>query len=234
VTDSARRQEWIGVHGDRHRLLLALDGGEVRLLREFIVAWMPLIRVRVARSIGRHRSFSRDPRQEVEDISQEVFTLLFAEGAKVLRSWDPDRGLSLANFVGLVAERHTSAIMSNRRRSPWTESPAMSDDFDTYLGSDDRSMALESKDFLLTLLDHVEEVLTPRGLELFERIVMREESIEEVCAATGMSVAAAYGWRKRLLKVARMIGTELLEKVSCSRIPVARDISACHTVQRSR
>jgi len=51
----------------------------------------------------RNRSAAgRDVRQEVADLIQEVFMALFADDARVLRSWQPERGLSLDNFVGLV------------------------------------------------------------------------------------------------------------------------------------
>ena len=179
---------------------------------------IPVVHVRVARALARHRQPSRDTAQEVEDLSQDVFAALFADDAKVLRSWDPDRGLSLRNFVGLVAERHAGATLKSHRRSPWTESPADLFEIEIELGEDEGpGLALESRDFLETLFDRVRESLTPRGIELFELLVVREEPVEAVCASTKMTPDAVYAWRSRLIKVTRALAAELARKISSSR-----------------
>ena len=49
----------------------------------------------------------RDPRQEVQDLVQEVLVSLFEHDARELRRWDPTRGRSLESFVRLVARRST-------------------------------------------------------------------------------------------------------------------------------
>lgn len=206
---------------ERQRLLDALDGDPVRV-RVLVNEWIPIVQVRVARALLRRKAPCRDARQEVEDLSQDVFAALFAEDARVLRSWDPTRGLSLRNFVGLVAERHTGAILKSSRRNPWTESPAERFELDGHLGEDaGLAPALESKEFLLTLFDLVQQALTPRGLGLFERLVVREETVEDVCQSTGMSVDAVYAWRSRLIKLTRRLGTELMRKLSSSRLVAA-------------
>jgi len=158
---------------------------------------LPIVQVRVARALVRFREPARDARQEVEDIAQDVFAALFSE-------------------------RHAGAILKSTRRSPWTESPADLFEIETELGEDvGPGIALESKDLLETLFDMVRETLTPRGLELFELLVVREESVEEVCVATGMTPDAVYAWRSRLIKVARTLGNDLMKKVSSSRIATA-------------
>src|SRR5687768_1618744 len=83
----------------------------------------------VARGLARRmvKARGRDLRQEVEDLTQEVFVALFADDARALRLWDPARGASLANFVGLLAEREVASILRSGRRSPWTEDPTASD-----------------------------------------------------------------------------------------------------------
>ena len=71
----------------------------------------PVIQARVARTLLARRSHlgsDRNVRQEVEDMTQEIFLLLFHKGGQVLRSWEAGRGLSLKNFVGLVSERRAA------------------------------------------------------------------------------------------------------------------------------
>ena len=62
-------------------------------------------------------------RQEVEDMTQDVFAMLFAHDGKVLRSWDEERGMGIVGFVGLVAERHVASMMRSGRRNPWKDTP---------------------------------------------------------------------------------------------------------------
>src|SRR5262249_2994729 len=92
-------------------LSLAL-GGDAEGMRRLVAGLMPIVQARVTRGLWRHQRRTgarRDPGQETDDLVQEVFAALFAGGAKTLRAWDPSRGLSLANFVGLVAEHEVSA-----------------------------------------------------------------------------------------------------------------------------
>src|SRR5689334_24844964 len=92
---------------ERIEAALSGDEGALRgLLRELT----PVIQARVARALLRRRGLARgeDPRQRLADIAQDVYLELFRDRAKLLRSWDPARGLSLTNFVGLVAEQRVS------------------------------------------------------------------------------------------------------------------------------
>jgi RNA polymerase sigma-70 factor (ECF subfamily) len=70
-----------------------------------------------------------------------------------------------------------------------------------------------SQQLLAVLLDRVRATLSPKGLDLFERLFVREEGVEAVCAATAMSQDAVYAWRSRLGKLVRAF---LAEEVSDS------------------
>ena len=99
---------------DLERALAGDDAAIGRVVRAFT----PLIQVRVTRVLLRHRGRAgRDARQEVADLTQEILCLLFANDARVLRMWDAARGLSLTNYVGLVAEREAGHIVRSGRRS---------------------------------------------------------------------------------------------------------------------
>src|SRR4051812_7789509 len=149
---------------------------------------MPVVQARVARTLVRRRGGSgRDARQEVEDLAQEVFATLFAEGGKVLRAWNASRGLSLASFCGLIAEREAASILRSGRRSPWTEAATELDDLEKQLAEvPDAEVRLASREQLERLVDRLREALSPRGLELFHRLIVEEESVEAVCASTKM------------------------------------------------
>lgn len=188
---------------------LARDG---EALRALVDALTPVIQARVARALLRRAAAAsgRNIRQEVADLTQDVFAALFAEQGKALRAWKPERGLSLANFVGFVAERQVASILRTTRRSPWTEDPTLMEELDTPEDSPSVELRLESQQMLEALLDRLREELSPLGLSLFEHIFIQQRTVPEVCEQTGMSREAVYAWQSRLGRLSRKLGAELL------------------------
>jgi RNA polymerase sigma-70 factor (ECF subfamily) len=194
----------------RAELERALAGDEPAL-GELVALLTPVVQARVARTLLRFRpARPAAVRQQVEDLTQEIFLLLFADGARVLRGWDPERGLSLRNFVGYVTERQALSILRTARHNPWTEEPTLPEDLDGADPDADPGRRATSRDLLRRLLRRLEERLSPLGRHLFELIYLRERSVSEVEAATGLSSEAVYAWRSRLRKLARQLRAELL------------------------
>lgn len=196
---------------DERQLLERALSGDAAASRALVAAVLPVVQVRVGRVLARRRAKSaRDVRQEVADLAQEVFAALFEADGRVLRAWDPARGLSLAGFCGLIAEREAASILRSGRRSPWTEDATPAEDLERDAGAaSDTERSVASREQLERLTERLREQLSPRGLELFQRLVVDEEPVESVCAATGMTADAVYAWRSRIGKLARKIALEL-------------------------
>ncbi len=197
----------------REELARALAGDEPALTA-LVDTLTPVIQARVARRLllgqaGRARS--RDIRQEVEDLAQEIFLVLFADGARVLRNWNPEMGLSLANFVGIVAERQVLSILRSGKRSPWKEDPTLTEELDGEAPASGPEDVAASREELRLLLRRLHEELSPLGRQLFEMIFVHEFGVSEVVARTGMSSAAVYAWRSRLRRLAHNMLGELSE-----------------------
>jgi RNA polymerase sigma-70 factor (ECF subfamily) len=180
---------------------LALRGGPrdvERLIRELL----PVIHARAARMLmGAAGGAHRNLREEVEDAAQEVLALLFADDGRVLRAWSPDKGLSLRNFVGLVAQRKVGAILAARKRNPWWEAPMEADAIARALPSDGAiEETLAAKEVLEVAVRKVAETQTERGRHLLQRIVVDGADMEALRAETGMADAALYQWKSRLSK----------------------------------
>ncbi|HJK92238.1 MAG TPA: sigma-70 family RNA polymerase sigma factor [Polyangiaceae bacterium LLY-WYZ-15_(1-7)] len=187
---------------------LAREPGAVRV---FVAALTPVIQARVARALHRRGGLAgREVRQEVRDLTQEVFVALFADDARVLRRWDGDKGLSLPNFVGLVAEREAGAILRSKRRSPFTDEPTEGAALERRSGAA-RSVEREvgARDLLRALLARLEEELSPLGAQIFDLVWRQQKSTEQVCAELGMSKDAVHAWRSRIMKKARALRAEL-------------------------
>jgi RNA polymerase sigma-70 factor (ECF subfamily) len=196
---------------DERALLDQALAGDAAAMRRLVGVLVPVVQARVARTLVRRRGGSgRDARQEVEDLAQDVFIALFADGGKVLRAWDATRGLSLASFCGLIAEREAASILRSGRRSPWTDAATELDELEKSLAEvPDVEVRASSREQLARLVDRLREALSPRGLELFQRLVVDEESVESVCASTGMTSDAVYAWKSRIGKVVRKLAVEM-------------------------
>lgn len=174
-----------------------LDGGEAELRR--LVDWLtPVVQERVARLLASQAPGRRNLRQELEDLTQEVFMSLFAERARVLRSWRPQRGASLRTFVALVAERRVYSLLRSARRSPSTAEAGPASEPTSRSSEADPERRAESRDELRRLLARLRARLSPLGLRMFELLFVDERSLEEIGRETGLSEQAIYAWRSRL------------------------------------
>jgi DNA-directed RNA polymerase specialized sigma24 family protein len=189
----------------------AVDG-EAAARHALVLRLAPVVQRRVCRPLANSRAASGRgvERSEVLDLTQQVLLLLFDRDSRVLRSWDPGRGLTLANFVGLVAEREAKAILRSGRRSAWAERPSGDDDL-SVLAMDDRTFEdhVVSRDELARIWHQLEEELSPRGFELFRALLIEQLSMEETSARFDMSANALYTFRSRLRQRVHAIRCEL-------------------------
>jgi RNA polymerase sigma factor (sigma-70 family) len=186
--------------------------GDQTALTQLVAVLTPVVQARVARTLLARRSRlagGRDLRQEVEDLSQEVFLSLFARDAHVLREWQPERGLSLENFVGLVAQRQVLSFLRNGKRNPWKEDPFLEEDLDTAGPDTGPEEITASREELHLLLDRLREELSPLGWQLFDLLFVQELSQPEVMSASGLSADAVYAWRSRLRRLAQRLAAEM-------------------------
>jgi len=172
----------------------------------------PIIRGRVAKALYRRKSTRdqrRDVGQEIADLTQEVFLALFDDDAKALRAWNSERG-PLGGFVALLADHQVYSIFRSGRRRPW------SDDLDV-LAEPEASEAeakspetrVASKQTLDVILARMRADLTPKGYEVFVRLYVEEQSVEQVSRELAMTADAIYAWRTRLSKAVRAIAGDL-------------------------
>jgi len=146
----------------------------------------------------------------VLDLTQQVLLLLFDNGGQVLAAWDPERGLSLDNFVGLVAEREAAAILRSGRRSAWAETPTPDDILELGQVGPEAEQQLSSRDELICIWHRLEAQLSPRGLALTRALLIEEQPIEEVARAFNTSPNALYAFRSRLRRTLKEIRDSLM------------------------
>lgn len=197
--------------GDEEALSVA---GDEEALSGLVEALTPVIQARVARGLLLWRTglaAGRNIRQEVEDLFQEIFLVLFGADGKMLRSWRPERGLTLKNFVGLVAERQTASVLRSGKRSPWKEDPTLAEDLDREAdreGPEDRAATRQE---LRRMLRRLTEELSPLGRQLFDLLFVRELTVQEVVQENGLSADAVYQWHSRIRRLANRLRREASE-----------------------
>lgn len=219
---SAARQAEERVMPERmtlEELKSCLAEGELGLTR-LVRRLQGVVHVRVARVVLRCGG-AASPRlhDDLEEMAQDVFVALFDRDALALRNWDPERGLSLENYVGLIAERRVLSILRHRRR---TAIPLAEESFDEQWGdlhdpARGTAPRLEHRQLLRRLLRRLEEKLSPSVWRLFELRFIDELEIEEIHRETGMSPDAIYASVSRMRRQAR----ELREEIETDRRLVA-------------
>jgi RNA polymerase sigma factor (sigma-70 family) len=195
-------------------------GGDTTALARLVRAATPVIQARVARGLllWRHGgNAGRDVRQEIEDLTQEVFLALFADDGRVLRGWQPERGLTLEGFVGLVAERQVASILRSGKRNPWKEDPTLPADLDEIADGEGPEALAASREQMRRLLDRLTEELSPLGRRLFQLLFLDELSIEDATRQTGLSADALYAWRSRLRRLCRRLLAEMSDRTPGTR-----------------
>ncbi len=168
----------------------------------------PIIQARVARILSRSTD-RRNARQETQDMTQEVFLCLFDKAGHKLRAWDPKRGLSLENFVGIIAEREVISRMRRRRSNPWTERPTDRPELEVHAAQDTRlEHQTNARSCLRTLLRQLTTDLSDTGMQMFRLLYVEEQSVPEICDRMRMRPNAVYAWRSRLAKRVRALMRE--------------------------
>ncbi len=212
-TSQSKAEDWA-----RRGSLAAALAGDGKALGELIGYITPVIQVRAARVLLRNpASHERNVRQEVEDLVQEILLALFRDGGKALRGWDPNKGLSFKNFVGLVAERQVASILRSGKRSPWKEDPRPQEDLDrpsTEAGGESRAASREA---LSMLLERIRQEASPLGWKLFHLLFVDELSVAEIQRQMDMSADAVYAWRSRLRRLAVKLRQEIETEFEPSR-----------------
>ncbi len=182
---------------------LALDG-DADAQRRLIERLTPEIHFSVVKMLRCWRTgpaSGRDLRQEIEDMVQEVFLELFEDDFKALRRWDPDR-LNLCGYVSYIARIRTAEVLRSRR-SPWRDDPTPDTSLDREAPRENPEGEIAWRDLLSKVYLCLFKGFSPYDAQLFDLLLVRLVSPQEVAAKVKKTVDAIYQWRSRLYKKAR-------------------------------
>ena len=187
--------------------------GDRRAVSAFVRVMTPIVQARAAKAM---RGFA------VEGVSGSSRTRrhgpryipgAFANESKLLRGWDPDRGLSFQNFVGLIAYRLALSKLRTQKSNPFNADPTMDEELEQGQEPEPAfDTALAQRDLMVKVVARVRAKLSPLGLSLFTALIIEEREIEDVMMEESMSRDALYAWRSRLLKAIKREYQSLLSE----------------------
>jgi DNA-directed RNA polymerase specialized sigma24 family protein len=169
-----------------------------KAVRRLIDVLTPAIQTRVASCIRASVLRERDIEREVEDMTHDVFVKLFADDAHVLRSWRPELGRSLTNFVRWQAQM--LVIQRLRRSATHSErllSHAQGDLFE--LTFDEPH---DARDYVRRLLSWMDERMSDAQRALLRDLYIDELAVHEICRKTGWMPSHVYRGKHSLRSLA--------------------------------
>ena len=172
----------------------------------------PILHARIARVLLRRgQTATTNLREEIQELIQDVFVVLFEHDARVLSRWDPAQGMSLENYVGLVAERRVSSILRDRSRIKRAAEEESLDGDRSELRdrTPGHGSELEDRQMLRLLLSRIQQRSSPVGWKVFQMRFIQELDIDEISDETGMSPDAIYASVSRTRRLARHLKLEL-------------------------
>jgi RNA polymerase sigma-70 factor (ECF subfamily) len=185
--------------------------GEVEAAQSLVHELFPVIRARVRRRLA-----GAAPDTEFEDVAQDVWVKLVANEGRELRRYDPTRGFSLANYVGLIAEReagnHLAARRAQKRGGLMRVASLETAEEERSHPSAEKEVA--DKELLARLIQHLEHNLSPKGRAVFSFIYRDEQTAEEVAATMNVTPQVIYNWQHKIRTLARDFFAEVTRDVS--------------------
>ena len=194
-------------------LVRQMLAGDAALVRVFVAEMGGVIHCHAAPLLRWRGAPGGFVRQELEDIVQQVFEALFANGGHKLLQWDHALGNGLPNFVGQIARNEVLSLLRSRRRSPLRgDLPLGEEHLQAVSGALGPEAEAASRELLLMVLDSLKERLSAELWRTFELLYIERREAEEVCQVLLLSADNLYQRRTRVLKTIREITGELMSE----------------------
>lgn len=172
--------------------------------RRVLAAWLLAVVDREVRIVLRPIAlrYRRDLRDVAEDLVQDILLALLHDDGRVLRTWDPARGMKLRSFVALVVRRYVYRRFRGFRGNPWASDPAAAEDLVAHLedgiGAQPSLLAdIEYRLQLDAILGVLHGELNERDWRLFTRLFIEQHSPAAVGEEEGMSENSVHKWSSR-------------------------------------
>lgn len=187
-------------------LISAAIRGQRKALNELIDLLTPVIQFRAARAVLKYfpAHSNIDVKSEVEDLTQEIFALLFQHQGKLLRQWQPSKGASLQNYVGLITQRRAINLLRSRKKIDAHEQQSEEAYLEISSVENPESTTI-SEHIFEALIKKLLPSLTQNGKQIFYLLFIKQLPIVDVSKMLDMNEQAVYAWKSRLREKSRTI-----------------------------
>ena len=166
----------------------------------------PVLRARVRQFLKGRRPPRLGP-DDCEDLMQLIWLRLTENRGRLLRQFDPERGMGLEGFVGLIARRELyrrqRELQAQRRGggdTPVELAQAGSEPAADAACPERRVAEREQVDLLVR---HLGQQLPARGKLIFSALYVDELSVAETARMLNVQTQVVYNWQHRIRVLAR-------------------------------
>lgn len=154
--------------------------------------------------------YRRDLCGTAEDLVQDIMLLLFHDNGRILRTWDPARGMQLRSFLCLVVRRYVYRRFRGFRGNPWSSNPAEAEELaaqvdDRISERPDLLADIEYRLHLDSVLRTLQQELSERDWRLFTKIFLEDRKPAEVGVEEGMKENTVHKWCSRFQQRVRQL-----------------------------
>lgn len=192
---------------DDESLLERALGGDARAMGQLVERLTPVIRATV-RCRLRRRGRDRVGPHDGDDLEQEVWAHLFADGARVLRNFDPGRA-NLEAYVTVVARskvRGERQKAESQRRGGDARMGNIDDMHGVSGGANPEGEAM-GHELLQRLREVLFEALPERGRLVFAYLYVDGKKPDEAAALMHVNTQVIYNWQHKIRKLIRSVYT---------------------------
>lgn len=150
--------------------------------------------------------------EDAEDIRQEVMSTVYQEIGKFEHN---GRTGAFRNWLRKITSNRLHRLWQKRKSGGGVAKPRL-EDLASQLADDNSRLTIvweqQHDQYLVAkLLSELSERFQPRSIEIFQRVVLRQEPAADVAADLGVTLGAARVAQHRVLRALKTLGRDFLE-----------------------
>jgi len=193
------------LRGELELIEEALQGG-VQAQAQLRDRVEPVIRAR-ARAFAARRIARRIGVDDAEDLTQRVWLELWREDGRLLRAYDPQRGMNLAGYVGLITQRElwraAEQQAAQKRSREHEESFGNEEPQSLDAASNCPESILGTQELLRGVDEYVRSRLSPRAQLAYTLLYAEGLEVREVVGRLEVDPQTVYNWQHEIRRLAR-------------------------------
>ncbi|MEO1172035.1 MAG: sigma-70 family RNA polymerase sigma factor [Myxococcota bacterium] len=186
-----------------HALIERASSGDRMAARTLVTRLMPVVRARVRLRL-RQEMRAND---SGDDLVQEIWTRLLANGCQMLLKYDASRGASLEGYVGMITTREVGNSLREQRAQRRGGHVRVVEFKPDAMASveDDPAKHASASELQDRVRNYVEGELPPKGQLVFRYVFSDQLAPSDAARAMGVSIQVVYNWQHKIRSAVRAL-----------------------------